>query len=72
MFVNDAIVSGVDRNLFVQSVTAVGVTVLSTASGVTLDEGFGADVFGGVNVLSGNLFGGWVPWNGALRSTLPN
>ena len=72
VFVNDAIVGGVDRNLYVQSVTAAGVTVLSTASGVTLDEGFGPGAFDGINVLPGDIFGGWVPWNGALRLTLPN
>lgn len=72
VFVNDAIIGGVDRNLYVQSVTAAGMTVLSTASGVTLDEGFGADAFDGINVVPGDLFGGWLPWNGALRLRLPN
>lgn len=56
---NDAVVNGVDRNLFVKSIEVNGQTMASTASTVTFDKGAidGKDVIAGQEAL-------W--WNGAL------
>ncbi len=67
VFTNDAIVNGVDRNLYVESVTARGRVMSSTAAGAVLDQGAGTQAFDGVSVVPGSTYGGWVPWNGALR-----
>ena len=61
--------SGQDRNLFVESITANGQTILSTAPGVTYDRATSdkATAFDGINVLPGTSA---LWWNGALRFTL--
>jgi uncharacterized repeat protein (TIGR02543 family) len=68
VFDNDAYApGGADRNLFVESVTANGVTMASTAPGVVFDRGQGAAAFDGVDVLPGRSD---LWWNGALRFTV--
>ena len=67
VFTNDAFVGGEDRNLYVESVRARNIVTLATASGVTIDEGSGVMAFDGVGVIAAGTFGGWVPWNAAMR-----
>lgn len=67
VFTNDALINGEDRNLYIESVTARGVVLPSTASGVTIDKGSGANAFDGKSVVAASTTGGWIPWNGALR-----
>jgi YVTN family beta-propeller protein len=67
VFSNDLFVNGEDRNLYVESVTARGTVLASTAGGVVLDAGSGAAAFDGVDVFPGGQFGGWIPWNAAMR-----
>ena len=71
VFSNDAFIGGQDRNLFVQGVTAGTVSLDPIAPGVTIDRGAGAQAFDGLDVVPARLIGGWVPWNGALRLTMP-
>lgn len=68
VFTNDASANGVDRNLYVESVTIDGTTILAQAAGNTFDRGAGAAAFDGKDVLAG-LPG--LLWNGALRLTAP-
>ena len=67
VYTNDEMVSGVDRNLWVDSISIDGKTIAATASTVRYDVGAGAAAFDGINVLPGQsgMF-----WNGALRVTL--
>ncbi|MBC7727444.1 MAG: right-handed parallel beta-helix repeat-containing protein [Microbacteriaceae bacterium] len=67
VYTNDEMVAGIDRNLWVDSISVDGRTIAATASAVRYDVGNGAAAFDGVNVLPGQtgLF-----WNGALRVTL--
>lgn len=67
IFTNDLMLNGEDRNLFVESVTVRGVLVPATAAGVVIDPGAGVQAFDGVGVIAAATYGGWVPWNGALR-----
>jgi len=67
VFTNDVFANGEDRNLYVESVQARNIVTLSTASGVTIDEGRGPMAFDGVGVIAAGTFGGWVPWNAAMR-----
>ena len=69
VFTNDAVVNGMDRNLYVQAVIARGITLLSVAPGVSIDQGTGAQAFDGIDVVPGSATGGWVPWNAAIRFT---
>lgn len=64
-FVNDAVIAGQDRNLYVNQVT-VGNHVMKPGDvGVTLDRGTGASAFDGVNVIAGQS---GVYWSSALGS----
>jgi uncharacterized protein (DUF1800 family) len=67
-FINDGVINGQDRNLFVQYLKLPGSTVLPTAPGVVADSGNGEAAFDGVGTAAsiGVLFG-----NGALRFTAP-
>lgn len=67
-YINDAIVSGVDRNLFVTQVSTSTTYILPNSSGVVIDRGTGAAAFDGVDVVTGQSA---IPWNGALRMTWP-
>lgn len=67
VFNNDAYSPPNDRNLFVESVTANGVTMASTAAGVVFDRGQGGAAFDGADVLPGRSD---LWWNGALRFTV--
>ena len=67
VFTNDANINGEDRNLFVESVSARGVVLSATAPGVTIDPGSSVRAFDGVGVVPASSYGGWIPWNGALR-----
>lgn len=69
VFTNDAFLNGEDRNLYVESVSANGSTLASTADGVTLDVGDGGQAFDGLEVIPAGTYGGWVPWNAAMRFT---
>ena len=67
VYTNDGIVSGVDRNLWVDSISVDGRTIAATSTAVRYDVGAGAAAFDGVTVLPGQsgMF-----WSGALRVTL--
>lgn len=69
VFNNDAFASDGDRNLFVESVTVNGSTIVADAPGVVFDRGAGAQAFDNLDVLPGlsTLY-----WNGALRFTVPS
>lgn len=67
VFTNDALIGSEDRNLYVESITARGSLMPATAAGVTLDQGTGATAWDGLDVVPASSFGGWVPWNAALR-----
>lgn len=64
VYTNDQISGGVDRNLWLQSITVDGAVTASTAAGVVYDQGVGTAAFDGLNVLPGQegMF-----WNGAMR-----
>jgi hypothetical protein len=68
VFTNDALVAGQDRNLYVESITANGVALLSTAPGVSVDKGVGMAAFDGKNVLPGRA---QLYWAAALRFVVP-
>jgi len=67
-FSNDATNGTEDRNLYVESLTVNGVTLLPTSPGVTVDIGSGAAAFDGVNVIAGRTD---IKWNAALRFIAP-
>jgi mono/diheme cytochrome c family protein len=67
VFTNDAVVDGLDRNLYVQAIVARGATLPSTGTEVMIDKGAGAAAFDGLDVVPASSTGGWVPWNAALR-----
>ncbi len=71
VFTNDALLNGEDRNLYVESIAARGAVLATTAAGVVIDRGEGAQAFDGVDVLPAAGYGGWLPWNGALRFVVP-
>jgi Ca-dependent carbohydrate-binding module xylan-binding len=71
VFTNDALVNGEDRNLYVESITARGTRVPSTAAGVVIDIGQGVQATDGVNVIAAGSYGGWVPWNAAMHFVAP-
>jgi parallel beta-helix repeat protein len=68
VYTNDAVVGGVDRNLWIRSVTVGSQAYLSTNSGMVFDRGTGSSAFDGVDTLPGQegLF-----WSGALRFQVP-
>jgi uncharacterized protein (DUF1800 family) len=68
VYVNDAIVNGVDRNLNVAYLMAGSTFMLPTATDVRYDQGSGAAAFDGVDTLPGQ---GTLRVNGALRLRWP-
>ncbi|TAL21139.1 MAG: DUF1929 domain-containing protein [Aquabacterium sp.] len=68
VFGNDGGTETEDRNLYVESLTVGGTTLLSTDSGVTIDIGSGAAAFDGVMVIPGQTD---ILWNAALRFFAP-
>ncbi|MEY4749615.1 MAG: hypothetical protein RIQ60_1829 [Pseudomonadota bacterium] len=68
VYTNDGTVNGVDRNLFVASVSDGYSALLPNTSAVLLDQGSGAAAFDGLNVVAGRseMWG-----NGALRMSWP-
>jgi hypothetical protein len=68
VFSNDGASATEDRNLYVESLTVNGTTLLPTDPGVVLDRGTGSAAFDGINVIAGRSD---VRWNGALRFTAP-
>ena len=68
VFDNDGVIGTEDRNLYVESITVNGATILSTAPGVSVDIGSGAAAFDGVNTLPGQTD---ILWNAALRFVAP-
>jgi YVTN family beta-propeller protein len=71
VFTNDFSNATEDRNLYVESITARGVVLPSTASGVAIDQGSGVAAFDGQGVVAAAPFGGWIPWNAAMRWVVP-
>jgi hypothetical protein len=69
VFTNDATNGTEDRNLYVDSLTVNGATLLPTDPGVTVDIGSGAAAFDGVNVIPGRS---GILWNAALRFFAPD
>ncbi len=67
LYTNDATVAGIDRNLYVESITAGGTTIRADAAGVVYDRGSGAAAVDGLDVRPGQPT---MPWNGALRFVL--
>ena len=67
VFTNDGMVNGEDRNLLVVSVTARGQVLRPSDAGVVLDVGSGAEAFDGKDTVPAGSWGGWVPWNAAMR-----
>ncbi|MDC6171457.1 carbohydrate-binding domain-containing protein, partial [Paucibacter sp. XJ19-41] len=67
-FVNDAVINGVDRNLFVAYATTGNTVWLPSAAGNRYDLGNGAAAFDGANVIAP---GGTLHSNGALRASWP-
>ena len=68
VFANDASASGVDRNLYIDSVRVNGATLRPTDAGATVDVGSGTAAFDGINVIPGR---GDLLWNAALRLKAP-
>jgi hypothetical protein len=68
VFSNDGANATEDRNLYVESLTINGATLLPTHSGVTVDIGSGTAAFDGVNVIPGRTD---ILWNAALRFIAP-
>jgi len=69
VFTNDGANGSEDRNLYVDSLTVNGATLLPTDPGVTVDRGSGAAAFDGLNVISGRS---GILWNAALRFFAPD
>ena len=69
VFINDGANGTEDRNLYVDSLTVNGATLLPTDPGVTVDRGSGAAAFDGLNVISGRS---GILWNAALRFFAPD
>jgi uncharacterized protein (DUF1800 family) len=68
-FINDGVVNGQDRNLFVQYLKLPSSTLVATAPGVFVDSGAGEAAFDGLGTAAstGALYG-----FGAMRFTVPN
>ena len=41
--------------------------MLATADGVVIDIGSGTEAFDGLDLVPGAIYGGWIPWDAALR-----
>lgn len=67
VYTNDGMVAGVDRNLWVDSITIDGMSVPSNSAAVSYDVGAGSAAFDGIGVIAGQsgMF-----WNGALRVSM--
>ena len=72
VYLNDEVVGGVDRNLYIESVTAAGLTLRPGDAGAVIDVGEGQAAFDGLDLRAASIHGGWVPWNSAMRWTLPS
>jgi hypothetical protein len=68
VFTNDGSNGTEDRNLYVDSLTVNGTTLLPTSPGVTVDIGSGAAAFDDINVIAGRSA---ILWNAALRFIAP-
>lgn len=68
VFTNDALIDGLDRNLYVDSVRVGSHVMRPTDAGVTRDIGSGVAAFDGVNVLPGDV---GLFWDASLRFTVP-
>lgn len=66
-FTNDASIGGEDRNLVISSVTARGKTLTASDPTAVLDQGLGAAAFDGLQTVPAAGYGGWIPWDAALR-----
>ena len=68
VYTNDAVVGGIDRNLWINSISVAGQVYPSTTSGAVFDRGAGGAAIDGVDTIPGQegLF-----WNGALRFRVP-
>ena len=71
VFTNDAMVNGEDRNLMIESITVRGITIPVSTAGVVIDKGQGVQATDGLDLVAANIYGGWVPWNGAVRFVAP-
>jgi predicted xylan-binding protein with Ca-dependent carbohydrate-binding module len=69
VFTNDGTNGTEDRNLYVDSLSVNGATLLPTSPGVTVDIGSGAAAFDGINVIPGRSS---ILWNAALRFFAPD
>jgi hypothetical protein len=69
VFNNDGVIGADDRNLYVQSLTVNGSTLLPSDPGVLVDIGSGSQAFDGNNVIPGQSD---ILWNAALRFSAPN
>ncbi|MCX2865291.1 DUF1800 family protein, partial [Paucibacter sp. PLA-PC-4] len=67
-FVNDALVNGVDRNLFIAYATTGNTVWMPGAAGNRYDRGNGAAAFDGIDILAPS---GTLHSNGALRASWP-
>lgn len=67
-FVNDAVIAGEDRNLYVLQLTSGKTYALPTEKSVTFDTGTGDTAFDGIDVRAGTTN---ITTNGALRFTWP-
>ena len=72
VFTNDAFINGEDRNLVITSVTAGGTVLTPNSEGAVMDWGDGVGAYDGVDTFAASATGGWLPWNGAFRVTLPS
>lgn len=68
VFTNDAVVNGVDRNLYITYLSDGNTVVPSTATGVAIDRGAGAAAFDGQDVIKGQIN---IPWAATLRVIWP-
>jgi hypothetical protein len=69
VFTNNGSTATEDRNLYVESLTVNGATLLPNSPGVTVDLGSGAAAFDGVNVVPGRSD---ILWSAALRFFAPD
>ena len=69
VYIDDAVVNGQDRNLFISYIAANGDVLLPSAPGITVDRGVGPAAFDGVDVIAGQ---GGLYWSCALRVTWPS
>jgi uncharacterized protein (DUF1800 family) len=68
VYTNDAVISGVDRNLYVASISSGSVIMLPTHPGAVIDRGSASAAFDGKDLTAGSST---LSANGALRLTWP-